>query len=72
MFNLTEVEISYLYKLTEIHFTYLIKMNYDVKYEDILKLNHIKMVDILTEYNTINQRLVATKDLLLDYIEKYK
>lgn len=48
MIQFTEKQIDMLYQMSDIHYKWFIKYNpdNDIKYEDVLKINHQKMMDI--------------------------
>ena len=46
MIQFTEKQIDMLYQMSDIHYKWFIKYNpdNDIKYEDVLKINHQKMI----------------------------
>jgi len=47
MTGLTDSQIDKLYEMSEIHFKWFQIYCPDIKYEEVLELNHIKMVSIM-------------------------
>lgn len=47
MTDLTDSQLDKLYEMTEIHFKWFQLYAPDTKYEEVLELNHIKMLSII-------------------------
>jgi primase-polymerase (primpol)-like protein len=58
MTKLTDKQVDKLYEMTEIHFRWFQKKSPKVKYEEVLKLNHIKMLDIIETCSNCSEEMV--------------
>lgn len=65
---LTDIQIDILYEMSEIHFQCFEKYykEYNVTYEDVLELNHKKMIEILKEYDETSSRIIFN-DMIKEY-----
>lgn len=57
--DLTDNQLEILYKMTEVHFKWFeIYSDNPPKYEDVLKLNHQKMIDISDSCEDCNEEML--------------
>jgi hypothetical protein len=76
MTRLTDSQIDKLYEMSEIHFKWFQIYCPDTKYEEVLELNHIKMVSIMDGCSDCSEDMLDFifdaiirdyKDMLNDY-----
>jgi hypothetical protein len=76
MKDFTEKQIELLYEMTDLHFQWFSKYNQEVKYEEVLKLNHEKMISILESCQDYSEDMIdfIFQSIIRDYrlmIEDY-
>ena len=71
MTRLTDNQIGKLYKMSEIHFKWFQIYCPDTKYEEVLELNHIKMVNIMDGCDDYSEDMLdfIFDDIIRDYKE---
>ena len=74
MTELTDKQVEKLYEMTEIHFKWFQKKSPKVKYEEVLKLNHIKMKNIINTCEECSEEMINDifDSIINDYIEMLK
>jgi hypothetical protein len=69
----TDEQIDKLYKIADVHFEWYTKFNPDanVKFEDVLKLNHQKLTDILSGCGDCSSDMIEVifDSILKDYTD---
>lgn len=67
MTNLTDSQLDKLYEMTEIHFKWFQLYAPDTKYEEVLELNHIKIMSIVDGCYDCSEDMI---DFIFDSIIK--
>ena len=71
MTNLTDKQIELLYEMSEIHFQWFHKYSPETAtYEDVIELNHLKMISIIEGCNDCSEEMVQF--IFESIIEDYK
>ena len=65
MTELTDNQLNKLFEMTEIHFKWHQIYSPDTKYEDVLKLNHLKMKSIIKNCHDTSEETI---DFIFDSI----
>lgn len=67
MSELTDSQVDKLYEMTEIHFKWFQIYSPKTKYEEVLELNHIKMLSIIDGCSDCSEDMI---DFIMDSIIK--
>lgn len=69
--DLTNKQVEKLYEMTEIHYKWFQLYAPDIKYEEVLELNHIKMIDIIEGCSDCTEDMIdfILDSIILDYKE---
>lgn len=65
MIRLSDQNIELLYEVTEIHFNWLSSYNPNIKFGDVLEINHDKIQNMLSVYDETNDDNIKKVLLIL-------